>query len=303
MIKEMILELLNNDFINSGKIYFNNNIPIQISNAIYSFGSNDISNIIVFIDSSDNLDGSIGYIFTDNKLYSHLGSFNYDQIIKLELEKHHNNPKISAYVTTKDNKYCFDNKHFNPEIFLKLFSKITALDIEVILNEHEKVAYYVSIVLNDLLNDEYEDIELTSQLKNKIHSFLHDLELIEKLDDFQYNDELEELCVHALNFFDELELDSEEIDTLLELKKSFDNNKQQFNENQKYYDDLMNKYLNGDSDTISQMKNVMKNLGLDENSLKNKSPDEINQYIDNLCNSFGISRDQVDNLAKKFNFK
>ena len=100
-----------------------------------------------------------------------------------------------------------------------------------------------------------------------------------------------------------MELDSEEIDTLLELKKSFDNNKQQFNENQKYYDDLMNKYLNGDSDTINQMKNVMKNLGLDENSLKNKSPDEINQYIDNLCNSFGISRDQVDNLAKKFNFK
>ena len=47
MIKETILELINNDFINTGKIYFSNNIPIQISNAIYSFGSNDISNIIV----------------------------------------------------------------------------------------------------------------------------------------------------------------------------------------------------------------------------------------------------------------
>ena len=46
MIKETILELINNDFINTGKIYFSNNIPIQISNAIYSFGSNDISNII-----------------------------------------------------------------------------------------------------------------------------------------------------------------------------------------------------------------------------------------------------------------
>ncbi|MFR2769141.1 MAG: hypothetical protein ACLTAI_13020 [Thomasclavelia sp.] len=37
MIKETILELINNDFINTGKIYFSNNIPIQISNAIYSF--------------------------------------------------------------------------------------------------------------------------------------------------------------------------------------------------------------------------------------------------------------------------
>lgn len=307
MIKETILELINNDFINTGKIYFSNNIPIQISNAIYSFGSNDISNIIVFIDNSDNLDGSIGYIFTDNKLYSNLGSFSYDQITKLELEKHHNNPKISAYITTKDNKYCFDNKHFNSETLLKLFSKITDLNIDVILNDHEKVAYYVSIVLNDLLNDEYEDIELTTQLKNKINSFLHDLELIEKLDDSQYNDELEQLCLHALNFFDELELDSEEIDILIELKKDFDNkkyrNSQQVNESKKYYDDLMNKYLNGDPNTINQMKNVMKNLGLDENSLKDKSPDEINQYIDNLCNSFGISRQQVDNLAKKFNFK
>ena len=267
MIKETILELINNDFINTGKIYFSNNIPIQISNAIYSFGSNDISNIIVFIDNSDNLDGSIGYIFTDNKLYSNLGSFSYDQITKLELEKHHNDPKISAYITTKDNKYCFDNKHFNSETLLKLFSKITDLNIDVILNDHEKVAYYVSIVLNDLLNDEYEDIELTTQLKNKINSFLHDLELIEKLDDSQYNDELEQLCLHALNFFDELELDSEEIDILIELKKDFDNkkyrNSQQVNESKKYYDDLMNKYLNGDPNTINQMKNVMKNLGLD----------------------------------------
>ena len=121
MIKETILELINNDFINTGKIYFSNNIPIQISNAIYSFGSNDISNIIVFIDNSDNLDGSIGYIFTDNKLYSNLGSFSYDQITKLELEKHHNDPKISAYITTKDNKYCFDkNKtYFNKPIVFK----------------------------------------------------------------------------------------------------------------------------------------------------------------------------------------
>ena len=92
-------------------------------------------------------------------------------------------------------------------------------------------------------------------------------ELIEKLNDSQYNDELEQLCLHALNFFDELELDSEEIDILIELKKDFDNkkyrNSQQVNESEKYYDDLMNKYLNGDPNTINQMKNVMKNLGLD----------------------------------------
>ena len=113
--------------------------------------------------------------------------------------------------------------------------------------------------------------------------------------------------IGAINRKNLYKISSEEIDILIELKKDFDNkkyrNSQQVNESEKYYDDLMNKYLNGDPNTINQMKNIMKNLGLDENSLKDKSPDEINQYIDNLCNSFGISREQVDNLAKKFNFK
>ena len=48
----------------------------------------------------------------------------------------------------------------------------------MILTSHEKVAYYIPIILEDIINDEYEDIILTNQDQQKIKDFYHDLELI-----------------------------------------------------------------------------------------------------------------------------
>lgn len=303
MMQTEIINLITDDLIVKGKIYLENNLPYQISNAIYTFGDNEITTILAFIDISDNLDGSSGIIFTNNKLYSNLGSFNYDEIIKLELEKHHDSNKVTIFITTKNNKLSFNNNYFNCEKLIELLSKISNTKIEMILTEHEKITYLIKVVLDDILNDEYEDVILTSQQEKTINEFLDNLKLIDKLSNFDYNYELENLCTQAINLFDELELDSEEIDELIDIQDKLNEKNTQTSSNEEYYDDLMNKYLHGDQDTLNQMKGIMQGLGLDEEALKNKSPDEINQYIDDLCNRFGISRSQVENLAKRFNFK
>lgn len=301
MNKEEILSILNKDFVMKGTIYSYNNIPSQIGNAIYSFGSNDILDIVAFIDSSKNLDGSSGMIITNDKIYfqfSNKGIISYDDIIKLEFET----SNLIAYVTTKDHRYSFDNLFINSKKLVEVLAVITNLEVEMILTDHEKVAYYVSIILNDLLNDEYEDIILNNQQQQKIKEFFHELDLISKLDQKTYCLELELLCNHALNFFDELELDSEEIDILLDLQKKFnDQNDQMYEGAKKYYDDMMHKYQEGDLSMFNQLKSMMQSLGINEKDLENKSPDQLNQYIEDLCTRFGISKSQIETLAKKFN--
>lgn len=302
MNKEKILTFIDKDFTTKGTIYFEN-IPSQIGNAIYNFGSNDIKDIIAFIDCSVNLDGSLGLIITSEKIYFQLdmrGSFSYQDIIKLEL----NNSKATALVTTKDNQYAFNNNFLNEKRFIKLLATVTNLEIDMILTNHEKVAYYIPIILKDLLNDEYEDILLTDQQQKKINDFFQDLELINKLNQDNYQIELELICTQALNFFNELELDSDEIDILIELQEQFNERKKQedqmFDGAKQYYDDMMNKYQEGDTTMFSQMKGMMQNLGINENELEGKSPAESNQYLEDLCARFGISKSQVENLAKKF---
>ena len=41
----------------------------------------------------------------------------------------------------------------------------------------------------------------------------------------------------------------------------------------KYYDDMMNKYNNGDSSMFDQVKSMMHGLGINEKDMENKSPE------------------------------
>ncbi|MFQ8705028.1 MAG: hypothetical protein ACLR9T_03115 [Thomasclavelia sp.] len=303
MDKEQILTFLDNDFVTNSVIYFNDNIPNQIGNAIYMYGDNDILELVAFIDSSMELDGSKGMIITTDKIYFQFdtkGCFSYDSIIKLSLE----NSKSLAYITTDMCKYSFDNSFINNNKFIELLAAITNLKVEMILTNHEKVAYYVPIILDDIINDEYEDITLTNQDQQKIKNFYYELELIKKLDYENQIFELEQLCNQALDFFNALALDSEEIDILLKLQKQFNDknneDEESFKGAEKYYDDMMNKYQKGDPDMLNQIKGVMKTLGIDEQDLEGKSPAELNQYIENLCSRFGISKSQIEKLSKKF---
>lgn len=46
---------------------------------------------------------------------------------------------------------------------------------------------------------------------------------------------------------------------------------------------------------------LIKNMtGIDPESIKDKSPEELNQMLDDLCDRFNISKDQLMQLASKF---
>lgn len=305
MVDNEMFATLNQDLVIKGKFYDKENLPSQISNAIYSFGSFDVFEILAFIDISDELDGSKGMIITPEAIYfkfGQAGCFKYQDIIALSLEKHRHDPVTKAVIKTSDKNYAFSNKTIDPEIFVNLLSKVTDLDIEMIMSNYEKVAYYVPIVLQDLENDEYEDIELTLIQKNKIQEFYQDLSMIEQLDDENYQYELVNLCHQALAFFDDLGLDSDEIDELEKVEAVFNQadleEEQKIENAKKFYDDMMDKYRQGDSEMYDRVKGIMNQFGIDENELAGKSTEEIE---DILCSKFGISKSMMEKLVRKFN--
>lgn len=304
MNREELLTYMNESLVIGGKFYNQTNIPSQISNAIYTFGDFSITEVLGFIDASDELDGSKGMIITPDEIYfkfGQVGKITYTKITKLSLEMHHHNPLIKAIVKSDEGGYAFSNKIINPVAFIQLLSKVTGLDKDLIMTAHEKVAYYVARVLDDIINDEYEDVVLTANQEKQIKEFYKDLELINEMDDENYQYELEGLCKRFLLFVDELELDSEEIDILVAVENDFSKKDeqmdQQIDDAKKYYDDMVNKYQQGDSQMYDQLKSMMARLGIDESDLVGKSPDEIQDF---LCERFGISKSMFEKMAAKF---
>lgn len=305
MEREQLLSYINEDLVIKGSFYASENIPSQISNAIYTFGDYQAVDILGFIDVSKELDGSLGMIITPEKIYFKLGKagvIEYSQINYLGLEKHRNDPTIKAIIKQEELSYTFSNKEIDPEKLVTLLTKVSDVDVDMIMSLHEKVAYYVPIVLADLENDEYEDIDLSSQQRDSIKEFYKELELVDSLGDEDYKYELENICQRALTFFDDLELDSEEIDILLEIEEQFkqkDNQEnQKIDQAQHFYEDMMNKYQQGDTEMFDRVKNIMSSLGIDEADLAGKSMAEIE---DLLCERFGISKSMFEKLAQRFN--
>lgn len=304
MNQEELLTYIDENLVINGKFYNQANIPSQISNAIYTFGDFSITDVLGFVDVSEELDGSRGMIITPNEIYfkfGQAGKIIYSEITLLSLEMHHQNPVIKAIIKSNEGGYAFSNKVINPIAFIELLSKVTGLEKELIMTAHEKVAYYVPIILNDIINDEYEDVVLTSGQEKQIKEFFKDLELINEMDDENYQYELEGLCKRVLLFVDELDLDSEEIDILIEIEAEFDKKDeqidQQIDDAKKYYDDMVNKYQQGDSQMYEQLKSMMARLGIDESDLAGKSQDEIQDF---LCERFGISKTMFEKMAAKF---
>lgn len=288
----------------NGKLYLKDNLPSQISNALYNFGSMNVFEILAFIDSSEELDGSKGMIITPDEIYfkfGQAGNFKYQEITGLSLQKHHHDQLVKIIIRTVKGSYAFSNKTIDPEILVNFLAKITDLKIEMIMTNHEKVAYYVPIVLADLSNDEYEDIELTNEQIALINELNQDLKVIDGLDEENYCYELENLCNRALDFFDELGLDSEEIDELEKVQEQFNQadlaEDQKIDDAKRFYDDMMDKYSQGDTEMYDRVKSMMAQMGIDENELAGKSTEEIE---DLLCEKFGISKSMMEKLVKKF---
>ncbi|MFQ6793200.1 MAG: hypothetical protein ACLRT4_10525 [Thomasclavelia sp.] len=288
----------------NGKLYLKDNLPSQISNALYNFGIMNVFEILAFIDSSEELDGSKGMIITPDEIYfkfGQAGNFKYQEITGLSLQKHHHDQLVKIIIRTVKGSYAFSNKTIDPEILVNFLAKITDLKIEMIMTNHEKVAYYVPIVLADLSNDEYEDIELTNEQIALINELNQDLKVIDGLDEENYCYELENLCNRALDFFDELGLDSEEIDELEKVQEQFNQTDlaedQKIDDAKRFYDDMMDKYSQGDTEMYDRVKSMMAQMGIDENELAGKSTEEIE---DLLCEKFGISKSMMEKLVKKF---
>ncbi|RHM58856.1 MULTISPECIES: hypothetical protein [Coprobacillaceae] len=274
------VELIQSLNIKKGHVYLQNQLPAQISNAIYQYGSSEDYHVILYVDLSTGLDGSKGLIFTENNLYFQLtkkGQINYQNIQSITLKK--NKKQLFVKIQTKDEHYTFSDTIFDIEQLCTVLSKLTTLEVSYDLSLHEKVLYDISIILSDIENNEYEDLELDEIELNQLDTLKGDMQGIYELDDQAYILEIELLLSRALEFFDQLGLDSDEIDELVSIRE-------QFNQKQ--------------NQAFEQAKSMASNMGVDMDLLKNKSPEELNQMVDDLCDKFHISRNQVETLAKKF---
>ena len=59
-----------------------------------------------------------------------------------------------------------------------------------------------------------------------------------------------------------------------------------------FYNDMMNKYQQGDSEMFNRVKSIMSSMGIDENDLAGKSR---RRNRDLLCGKFGISKSILKN--------
>lgn len=303
MNKEELLTYFNEDIINKGHYYTYQNIPRQIGNAIYLYGSYTVFDIIVFIDLSQECDGSLGMIITPEGIYFQLnqkGYLPFQDIQNLSLEKHRQQDK-KAIIRTSTANYQLNDEYIDIEKFISNLSALTNISVDLVMTKHELIEHYITLVLHDLENDEYEDVELTDQQLKQMKELYENIHIIQSLDEQNYQYELETLLNQAIQFFDELELDSDEIDNLIHIQEELQQKQDQaFDQAKQYYDDMMHQYQQGNTKMYDQLKSMMNMLGINEDELKNKSPEEMNQYIDNLCARFGISRSQIDKFTKRF---
>lgn len=305
MKKEIILENLDESIVNEATFYSQQNIPSQISQALYLYGSTTDYQVLGFIDASG--DGSKGMIFTDQGIYFCFKEphfFLYEDIEKLILVKKEETFDFYAKIKTKTSTFVFKNNYLNLKEFIECLSGILEMPISYEMSAYEKVEYFVPLVLDDLKEDVYEDLELTKQQYQQIKDIEHELEMAKELKDLDYQDECRSLCRYCLDFFESLGLDSDEIEALNEAQSFFD--KQDSQENQqlegakRWVDEMMSNYQNGDTGMYDQMKSTMENLGIDEEKLKNMSKEEVDQYVQDMCKKFGISQSLFDKLKDKF---
>ncbi len=305
MKKEIILENLDESIVNEATFYSQQNIPSQISQALYLYGSTTDYQVLGFIDASG--DGSKGMIFTNQGIYFCFKEphfFLYEDIEKLILVKKEETFDFYAKIKTKTSTFVFKNNYLNLKEFIECLSGILEMPISYEMSAYEKVEYFVPLVLDDLKEDVYEDLELTKQQYQQIKDIEHELEMAKELKDLDYQDECRSLCRYCLDFFESLGLDSDEIEALNEAQSFFDQQDSQENQQlegaKRWVDEMMSNYQNGDTGMYDQMKSTMENLGIDEEKLKNMSKEEVDQYVQDMCKKFGISQSLFDKLKDKF---
>lgn len=307
MDREELLEVIDEDIVDQAHFYDGRHLPPQISQAIYAYGSNDDYQIVAFVDASQEHDGSLGLMFTQKAVYfcfKNPDYFQYGDIVQLSLVWDSEHERFYAKIKTTMKTFVFKNCYLNLENFIKALAIIVNQKIDFVMDPYLKVTYFVPIVLHDLENDVYEDIKLTDLQHQQIQDIYHELDMSKGLTGLDYQDEMRSLCRYCLDFFEQFGLDSEEIDALNQAQDFFDQKDQQENVQlagaKKWFDEMSESYRNGNTEMYDQLKSTMNNLGIDEEALKNMSPEEVDQYVKDMCKKFGISQSMFDKLKDRF---
>lgn len=307
MNREELIEFFDEDICFQAKFYDFKHIPAQISNAMYLYGNNEDFQMIAFIDASETNDGSKGMIITEKAIYfcfKDPESIQFGDITKLSLVWDKEKKRFFAKIQTTTKTYIFKNNYLNIENFVKAIANIKNITIDFVMDPYEKVVHFVPLILADLENDVYEDLELNDLQHQQIQDIYHELEMAKQLTGLDYQDELRALCRYCLDFFEKFGLDSEEIDALNQAQEFFDQKDAQENAQlegaKKLFDEMSESYRNGHTEMYDQLKSTMNNLGIDEEALKNMSPEEVDEYVKEMCKKFGISQSLFDKLKDRF---
>lgn len=307
MKKEEILEYIDEDIADQAFYYDFEHIPAQISNAMYLYGNNEDYDLVAFIDASQMQDGSLGMIITVSGIYfcfKQPQSISFDLIEKLSLVWQEDQHRFYAKIQTTDKTYVFKNQYLNLDNFIKALAGLKQMKIDFVMDPYKKVSYFVPIILKDMAEGMYEDLELDSLTQQQMQDIDHELEMIAQLSPEQQQDELRALCRYALDFFDRFGLESEEIDALNQAQHFFDQKSdeedQQLEGAKKWFDTMSESYRQGNTEMYDQLKATMNNLGIDEEALKNMSPEEVDEYVKNMCQKFGISQSLFEKMKDRF---
>ncbi|MCD7807755.1 MAG: hypothetical protein LUH02_00310 [Erysipelotrichaceae bacterium] len=291
------MDYLNENICNKA-VFYKEQLPSFIGVAIYNFGSNDDYDILAYIDV-DGV-GEKGIILTSTHFYFSFAfkdSFSYDDIETLTYEKHHNNDKVTAIIKTHQHTYKFSNHYINQLNLLKFLSEVSDKPIDILMNDYEKIEYYLDIVFDDIDHDNFEDVTLTYQQALTFKELCDNLNLIRTMDDQNYAYELQTMLPKALSFFDELDIGSDEIDALVDL---YDKLHKQEEDQISAYDDMMDKIKQGDPKTMDQLRSAMKMLGISEDELRNMSHDELIDYLYQLADQYHVPKGMLDKMIKKY---
>lgn len=283
-------------------IYTKENIPAYISTAIYSYGDSSIYDIVYYIDLSE--DHTKGIIITPDKIYYHISrsrmiDLKDIQELKLHLTRHDVNNE--CLIQTSDNKFAFDDTYINSKQFIQLLADMLDINITYVIEDHEAIEYYSKMIIDDVLNDVYEDVVVDEHIQSMIDSIKEELAQIENEEGASYNYSLEKLLTPMLELIDELEIDSDEVDALFKIQDKLQKQQEDlYNQTKSYYDTMAKQYADGNTALFDQVKRMTKNFGLDEETLQSNTPEQNEQLLDNLCERLGISRAQIEKLAERF---
>lgn len=307
MKREEIIEYFDEDITDQAEFYDLAHIPPQISNALYLYGTNEDYDLIAFIDASKSHDGSLGMIVTATAIYfcfKQPQKIVFDSIEKLALVYQEDQQRFYAKIVANQKTYIFKNSFLNLENFVKALASLCQLKIDFVMDPYEKVMHFVPVVLKDMEQGMYEDLDLDATTQQQIQDIYHEIEMIGQLSKVDRQDELKALCRYALDFFDRFGLDSEEIDALEQAQHFFDNQSlqedQQLEGAKKWFDEMSENYRHGNTEMYDQLKSVMNNLGIDEEALKNMSAEEMDEYVKNMCKKFGISQSLFEKMKNRF---